>query len=149
MRKIIVIIIPCLFLSATLLISSCSKSTSSPTVNQTTQSITTTRTIPAPAPAPWSDVTTYTEQADQIKVHLGDEFAIGMFATSSSNFTESNDNTVINLLANQMVKYQISGVNIYGTQWFLFSAIKTGETNITFNYPGGYSKSFGITITES
>ena len=127
----------------------CSKSASSATASLTTQSSTTTRTIPAPAPAPWSDATAYTEKTDQIKVQLGDEFAIGMFATSASNYAESNDNTVINLLANQMVQYQPGALNMYGTQWFLYSAIKTGATTISFSYPGGYTKSFAITTTES
>ena len=101
--------------------------------------------VPTSAPVPWPDVMTYTEQTYQINVNLGQEFAIGMFANGPFGFWPNNVNTTfIYLLADQMVQYPPEP-NMYGTDWFLFAAIKTGETEINFN-GGSYTKSFMINV---
>ena len=106
----------------------------------------TTRNVPLPAPAPWSNIPTYTEQTYEIHAKVGEEFAIGMFATMQINFGESNDQSFINEEDDQMVPYQPSTLNMYGTEWFMFKAIKKGVIEIYFNYPLEYTKVFKISI---
>jgi hypothetical protein len=106
----------------------------------------TTRNVPLPAPVPWSNIPTYTEQTYEIHAKVGEEFAIGMFATMQINFGESNDQSFINEEDDQMVPYQPSTLNMYGTEWFMFKAIKKGVTEMYFNYPLEYTKVFKISI---
>ena len=106
----------------------------------------TTRNVPLPTPVPWSNMPTYTEQTYEIHAKVGEEFAIGMFATMQINFGESNDQSFINEEDDQMVPYQPSTLNMYGTEWFMFKAIKKGVTEIYFNYPIEYTKVFKISI---
>ena len=106
----------------------------------------TTRNVPLPAHVPWSNIPTYTEQTYEIHAKVGEEFAIGMFATMQINFGESNDQSFINEEDDQMVPYQPSTLNMYGTEWFMFKAIKKGVTEMYFNYPLEYTKVFKISI---
>jgi hypothetical protein len=106
----------------------------------------TVRDVPASAPVPWHNMTTYTEQTYQIEAKDGEEFAIGMFATMSITFGESNDQNLIDKLDDKMVEYQPSTLNKYGTEWFLFKAINKGDTEIVFHYPLEYTKIFKISI---
>jgi len=106
----------------------------------------TTRNVPLPAPVPWTNIPTYTEQTYEIHAKVGEEFAIGMFATMQINFGESNDQSFINEEDDQMVPYQPSTLNMYGTEWFMFKAIKKGVTEMYFNYPLEYTKVFKISI---
>jgi hypothetical protein len=106
----------------------------------------TTRNVPLPAPVPWSNIPTYTEQTYEIHVKVGEEFAIGMFATMQINFGESNDQSFINEEDDQMVPYPSGTLNMYGTEWFMFKAIKKGVTEMYFNYPLEYTKVFKIFI---
>ncbi|MGA9696014.1 MAG: hypothetical protein WBQ62_06355 [Dehalococcoidales bacterium] len=106
----------------------------------------TTRNVPLPAPVPWSNIPTYTEQTYEIHAKVGEEFAIGMFATMQINFGESNDQSFINEEDDQMVPYKSGTINMYGTEWFMFKAIKKGVTEISFNYPLEYTKVFKISI---
>jgi hypothetical protein len=106
----------------------------------------TTRNVPLPAAVPWSNIPTYTEQTYEIHAKVGEEFAIGMFATMQINFGESNDQSFINEEDDQMVPYQHSSLNMYGTEWFMFKAIKKGVTEMYFNYPLEYTKVFKISI---
>jgi len=106
----------------------------------------TTRNVPLPAPVPWFNIPTYTEQTYEIHAKVGEEFAIGMFATMQINFGESNDQRFINEEDDQMVPYQPSTLNMYGTEWFMFKATKKGVTEIYFNYPLEYTKVFKISI---
>jgi hypothetical protein len=106
----------------------------------------TTRNVPLPAPVPWSNIPTYTEQTYEIHAKVGEEFAIGMFATMQINFGESNDQSFINEEDDQMVPYQPSTLNMYGTEWFMFKAIKKGVIEMYFNYPLEYTKVFKISI---
>ena len=107
---------------------------------------TTVRDVPSPAPVPWSDVVTYTEQTYHIEAKVGEEFAIGMFASSDFHFMESHDSTFISKLDDHMVEYQPSTLNNYGTDWFLFKTLKTGDTELVFQYPLEYTKLFDISI---
>jgi len=106
----------------------------------------TVRDVPVPAPVPWHNITTYTEQTYQIEARDGEEFAIGMFATMSINFEESNDQNFIDKVDDKMVEYQPSTLSKYGTEWFLFKAINKGDTEIVFHYPLEYTKIFKISI---
>ena len=106
----------------------------------------TVRDVPVPAPMPWHNITTYTEQTYQIEARDGEEFAIGMFATMSINFEESNDQNFIDKVDDKMVEYQPSTLSKYGTEWFLFKAINKGDTEIVFHYPLEYTKIFKISI---
>jgi len=106
----------------------------------------TTRNVPLPAPVPWSNIPTYTEQTYEIHAKVGEEFAIGMFATMQINFGESNDQSFINEEDDQMVPYPSGTLNMYGTEWFMFKAIKKGVTEMYFNYPLEYTKVFKISI---
>lgn len=106
----------------------------------------TTRNVQLPAPVPWSNIPTYTEQTYEIHAKVGEEFAIGMFATMQINFGESNDQSFINEEDDQMVPYKSGTINMYGTEWFMFKAIKKGVTEIYFNYPLEYTKVFKISI---
>jgi len=106
----------------------------------------TVRDVPVPAPVPWHNITTYTEQTYQIEAKDGEEFAIGMFATMSITFGESNDQNFIDKVDDKMVEYQPSTLSKYGTEWFLFKAINKGDTEIVFHYPLEYTKIFKISI---
>lgn len=131
---------------------SCSITTPTTSTSGTTAPDTTTfptatvRDVPAPAPAPWSGVVTYTEQTYQIEAMVGEEFAIGMFANTPIHFMESNDPSFIKMEDDQMVEYWLKGLNKFGTEWFLFKAIKAGKTNILFQYPIEYTKLFIVVI---
>jgi hypothetical protein len=144
-----------------LALSACKPQTTSPTQTTPTSLTTSTslttdagtifppvtvRDVPVPAPVPWHNITTYTEQTYQIEARDGEEFAIGMFATMSINFEESNDQNFIDKVDDKMVEYQPSTLSKYGTEWFLFKAINKGDTEIVFHYPLEYTKIFKISI---
>ena len=118
----------------------------SPSLGSTSYPTATVRDVPAPAPVPWLNISTYTEQTYHIEATTGMKFAIGMFATIEFHFSESNDHNFITLMDDQMVKYQDSSLNKYGTEWFLFEPIKAGNTEIIFQYPLEYTKLFTISI---
>jgi hypothetical protein len=104
------------------------------------------REVPEPAPAPWPDVATYTEDTYEIEVNAGDEFAIGMFATTNINFSELHDRNIIELVDSRTVEYSPGALNKYGTDWFLYKAVKAGKTEIVFQYPIEYTKIFSISV---
>lgn len=124
----------------------------------------TTRNVIAPAPVPWPNVRTFTEQTYIIKVNVNEQFAIGMEATDNLKFTESNNGEYISKIDENMVAYSPNGttwteplpsgvtdippntLTAYGTDWFLFKAIKSGTTEIVFQYPLEYTKLFKIII---
>ena len=101
--------------------------------------------VPPPAPVPWSNVATYTETTYQINARVGEEFAIGMYATIlPGQFTKSYDQNYISLIDDQVVDYL--PVTTEGTEWFLFEATREGTTDILFQYPLEFSKVFRIVI---
>jgi len=106
----------------------------------------TTRNVPLPAPVPWSNIPTYTEQTYEIHAKVGEEFAIGMFATMQINFRVSDNQSFTNEEDEQMVLYQSGTLSMYGTEWFMFKAIKKGVTEMYFYYPLEYTKVFEISI---
>ena len=157
LRKILPLFI--LLTISVLALSACQSKTTSPTQTTPTSLTTdvdtivgtifppaTVRDVPDPAPVPWHNITTYTEQTYQIEARDGEEFAIGMFATMSINFEESNDQNFIDKVDDKMVEYQPSTLSKYGTEWFLFKAINKGDTEIVFHYPLEYTKIFKISI---
>jgi hypothetical protein len=79
--------------------------------------------VPDPAPVPWSDITTYTEETYEINAKVGEEFAIGMYATVlPQRFMKSFDQNYISLIDDQVVEYQSSTSE--GTEWFLLRQLK-------------------------
>ena len=101
--------------------------------------------VPPPAPVPWPNVATYTETTYQINARVGEEFAIGMYATIlPMQFTKSYDQNYISLIDDQVVDYL--PVTTEGTEWFLFEATREGTTDILFQYPLEFSKVFRIII---
>ena len=103
--------------------------------------------VPPPAPVPWPDVANYIAKTNQINVKVGEEFAIGMYASIlPAQFTKSFDPNYIVLVDDQVVDYL--PVITEGTEWFLFKAINPGTIEIVFQYPLEYTKTFKITITN-
>jgi len=103
--------------------------------------------VPPPAPVPWPDVANYIAKTNQINVKVGEEFAIGMYASIlPAQFTKSFDPNYIVLVDDQVVDYL--PVTTEGTEWFLFKAINPGTIEIVFQYPLEYTKTFKITITN-
>ena len=107
-----------------------------------------TRDVPAPAPLNLPNVATYTEQTYQIDVVVGQEFAIGMFEGMAGNLAQdySRDTKYTESLGYTTVAYESPTFNHYGTQWFLYKALKTGKTDIIFTAPLQYYKVFSINI---
>lgn len=107
----------------------------------------TARPVPSPAPVPWPDVPTYTEATYQIKAEVGQQFAIAMFETLPGvPFSKSYDSARLTLVDDRVIAYPPDDLRKYGTEWFLFKAIKAGDTVITFQYPVEYTKLFSISI---
>jgi hypothetical protein len=103
--------------------------------------------VPPPAPVPWPDIANYIATTNQINVTVGEEFAIGMYASGlPAQFTKSFDQNYLALVDDQVVDYL--PVTTEGTEWFLFKAINPGTTEIVFQYPLEYMKTFKITITN-
>jgi hypothetical protein len=132
----------CLFALASLFVIGCSKTEGVigwPPVK--------TRDVPAPAPLNLPNVATYTEQTYQIDVAVGQEFAIGMFEGMAGDLAnDSHDSEYIELLGYTTVLYDPPSLNHYGTQWFLYKALKGGKTEILFRAPIEYNKVFSINI---
>jgi hypothetical protein len=103
-----------------------------------------TRDVPAPAPLNMPNVATFTEQTYEIDVVVGQEFAIGIFEGNASDYLR--DPKYTESLGNTMILYDSPTPNHYGTQWFIYKALKAGTTEITFNAPLEYYKVFRINI---
>ena len=93
--------------------------------------------IPITTQSPWPDVPVYADVTEVIKIKTGGEFAFG-FETGTMlplGWDETHDENMVSLVDRELVMDQTS---IYGTTggttWFLFKALKPGETRITFIY---------------
>jgi hypothetical protein len=118
--------------------------TPSGTVNTSTQT-SFVEVVPPPAPVPWPDIANYIATTNQINIKAGEEFAIGMYASGlPALFSKSFDQNYIALIDDQVVDYL--PVTTEGTEWFLFKVIKEGTTDIVFQYPLEYTKTFKIVI---
>ena len=118
--------------------------TTSGTANTSTQT-SFVEAVPPPAPVPWPDIANYIAKTNQINVKAGEEFAIGMYASVlPTQFTKSFDQNYVALIDDQVVDYL--PVTTEGTEWFLFKAITEGTTEIVFQYPLEYTKTFKIII---
>lgn len=108
---------------------------------------------PTPAPAPWPDIAAYTERDYHINAKVGDEFAIGMFATNNNTYYFIDrfqyDTQFLIKVDEQVVQYQPATLNRYGTVWLLFKAIKIGDTELLFEEPLEYQKIFLVSIEAS
>ena len=120
--------------------------TTSGTANTSTQT-SFVEAVPPPAPVPWPDIANYIATTNQINIKVGEEFAIGMYASVlPTQFTKSFDQNYVALIDDQVVDYL--PVTSEGTEWFLFKAIQDGTTEIVFQYPLEYMKTFKIIITN-
>jgi len=94
--------------------------------------------IPIMTQSPWPDVPVYSDVTQVIKIKTGSEIAFG-FETGTRlglGWDETLDDNLISLVDRELVMNQ-TGIN--GTTWFLFKALKPGETQITFAYGHGGS----------
>jgi len=92
--------------------------------------------IPITTQSPWPDVPVYSDVTQVIKIKTGSEIAFG-FETGTRlglGWDETHDDNLISLVDRELVMNQ-TGIN--GTTWFLFKALKPGETQITFAYGHG------------
>jgi predicted secreted protein len=91
---------------------------------------------PITSRSPWPDVPVYSDVTQVIKTETGGEFAFG-FETGTRlglGWDETHDDSMVSLMDRELVMNQ-TGIN--GTTWFLFKALKPGETEITFIYGHG------------
>ena len=107
-----------------------------------------TRVVPEPASVPWKDVPAYTEETYEINGKVGDEFAIGLFATGDITFFSSIDSDYLTTVDMQSVPYSPQELNKNHTDWYLLKAIKSGTVEIQFHYPLGYFKYYSIIIDK-
>jgi len=92
--------------------------------------------IPITTQSPWPDVPVYSDVTQVIKTRTGAEFAFG-FETGTRlglGWDETHDDNLVSLVNRELVMDQ---TGISGTTWFLFKALKPGETRITFVYGHG------------
>ena len=92
--------------------------------------------IPITIQSPWPDVPVYTDVTQVIKTGTGGEIAFG-FETGTRlglGWDETHDENMVSLVDRELVMNQ---TGISGTTWFLFKALKPGETRITFIYGHG------------
>jgi predicted secreted protein len=87
--------------------------------------------------APWSDVNIYSNTTQTIKVKTSEELAFG-FDTSPRlglSWDEKHGENFLSLVDSEMilVQPQLFG----GKTWYLFKALKTGNTQIPFTYSHG------------
>jgi hypothetical protein len=84
---------------------------------------------------PWSDVKVYTDASQKIMVNAGDSFIIG-YTVKYDLFPiirENYDNSMIKLLDKKIDS--VDERNQSPTySWFLFKALRTGETQITIKH---------------
>jgi predicted secreted protein len=109
--------------------------------------------VPITTQPPWPDVPVYDDANQVIKVKTGGESAFG-FETGTRlglGWDENHDDNLVSLVGRELVMDQ---TGISGTTWFLFKALKPGETRITFVYGHGGggpvvdTKEFRIEIGE-
>jgi len=107
--------------------------------------------VPITVQSPWPDVLVYTDVTQVIKIKAGNEFAFG-FETGTRlglGWDETHDDNLVSLENRELVMDQ---TGISGNTWFLFKALKPGETRITFIYGQGdtvtNTKEFRIEIEE-
>lgn len=108
--------------------------------------------LPAlPPPTSWVNVSAYTAENQTISVKVGEEFAIGFdtFFRGGSRWEEAYDDKIISLEDSELQTAPAPAFHPAAT-WFLFKALQTGKTTITFYYYGPVTlrdqKKFNITI---
>lgn len=92
--------------------------------------------IPITTQSPWPEVPVYSDVTQVIKTRTGGEIAFG-FETGTRlglGWDETHDDNILSLVDRELVMDQ---TGISGTTWFLFKALKPGETRITFVYGHG------------
>jgi hypothetical protein len=85
-------------------------------------------------PPPWSNVNYYFDANETIIAKVGEEFTIGFdtFERGGGVWRETHDEKVISLVDSQKLAYP-PAFNP-ATTWFLFKALQSGDTQITFKY---------------
>ena len=117
-------------------------------------SINETRQVPSPAPVPWQGITAYDEKTYRIEAKAGQDFAIGILISvpqllGKLSYDEQSFLTLVERQVVACVTEPPSGDygQCYGTEWFLFKAIRAGKVNLRFDYPIGYVKLYEISIS--
>lgn len=88
--------------------------------------------------APWSGVKICTATTQTIKVKIGEEFAFGFdtFAAGGLSWNEQHDDSMVSMEDKEEVSVKPEYPSNQNT-WFLFKALKAGNTQITFTYSMG------------
>ncbi len=130
--------------------------TCSPTTTLiTTQTYTVTETV---SEISWLDIPTYNEFWGTIRVDVGEEFAIALYRQPRLGlewFASYDENKLV-LLTSDFKEYSTSYGWVSGDQYFIFQALKQGNTQISFQYSHTYpeaeileEKVFNIAISSS
>lgn len=87
-------------------------------------------------PPPWDNVSYYFDANKTIIAKAGEELAIGFDTMSALGgyWQETHDEEMLATVDRELVMREPAGLTRRGTTWFLFKALKAGETQITFKY---------------
>lgn len=87
-------------------------------------------------PPPWTSVNYYFDANKTIIAKVGEEFAIGFdtLLALGGYWEETHDEEMLATMDRELVMYEPAPLTRRGTTWFLFKALKAGETQITFKY---------------
>ena len=122
-----------LIIGLTMVSVSCGPSNSNPTTTSAVSPVTYTVDPSRVAQAPWLATPTYTDPAQPITVARGDSFAIGLYVVPRLGehwVAEFDDSTLSN--PNQEIVFLDPKTYVDGTAWFMFNALKAGDTKISF-----------------
>jgi predicted secreted protein len=110
--------------------------TESPTIVTTTVYHPSTVTYTTVVEISWLDIPTYNEFWGTIKVNVGEEFAIALFRQPrlGVDWFVTYDEDLLVLLESAYKVHATDFMGANGDQYFIFKALKTGTTEITFDY---------------
>jgi predicted secreted protein len=87
--------------------------------------------------SPYPNVPVYADTSQTIQIKVGDELAFGFdtFTPGGLTWNENHDDTRLSLVDEEGISLQPNYPSNDNT-WFLFKALKAGQTQITFTYSG-------------